>query len=187
VFSRRAAVAGEMRQASPICSAMPRPIASGCTPAASCSATWDCANLTDSAACNAAVAARSFSNRVSRSIRAKSATAEVSATTAASSSRISSRRAANGSAAAGPMASSPSADMPETLLIATDKNRMSVRSKSRYGSRTLLPPEVKSVREPSRNVEGVRDNMTRSQMDLHVRSFVCAQFGTTGKDQHGMS
>ena len=35
--------------------------------------------------------------------------------------------------------------------------------------------------------EGVRDNMTRSQMDLHVRSLVCAQFGTTGKDRHGMS
>jgi len=50
-----------------------------------------------------------------------------------------------------------------------------------------LPPKVKSVREPSRDADGVRDNMTRSPMDLHVRSLVCAQFGTTGKDQHGMS
>jgi hypothetical protein len=83
--SRRAAVAGEMRQASPICSAIPRPILSGCTCAASRSATWDLANRTDSATCNAAVTDRSFSSRPIRSIRSASTTGVQSATVAASS------------------------------------------------------------------------------------------------------
>jgi hypothetical protein len=49
VFNRRAAATGERRQATDR-SAMPRPIASGCTSAASCSAIWDWAHRTDSAA-----------------------------------------------------------------------------------------------------------------------------------------
>jgi hypothetical protein len=117
-----------MRQASPICSAMPRPMASGCTLAASCSATWDWANRTDSAVCNAAVAARSFSSRAIRSIRAASRTGVVSATTATSSSKISSRRMVTGSADGGSVSgASPKADIATTLRTATDNNGTNVR------------------------------------------------------------
>jgi hypothetical protein len=69
---RRSDTAGQ-----PICSAIPRPIAFGCTFAAICSSTWDWANRTDSAAWTAAVTARTFSNRAIRSIRAASATPAV--------------------------------------------------------------------------------------------------------------
>ena len=88
------AVTGEMRQAKPICSATPRPILSGCTSAANCSATWDWANRTDSAACNAG-RRLSFSSRAIRSIRSASEAEVVSVTAVARSANISSRRTTN--------------------------------------------------------------------------------------------
>src|SRR5215217_8677587 len=52
--SRREPSYGETLQAKASWSAMPRPITFGCTSVVICCATWDWANRTDSAACNAA-------------------------------------------------------------------------------------------------------------------------------------
>ena len=60
--------------AKPSWSAIPRPILSGWTSAASCATACDRANCTDSAACSAVAAAFSFSNRAIRSIRTASGT-----------------------------------------------------------------------------------------------------------------
>jgi hypothetical protein len=82
---------------------------------------WDWAKRTDSAACSAAVTARSFSNRAIRSTRAASLAGALSAAAVARSSKTSSRRTTRGSPDDGSASRSWSAAMPETLRKPTDK------------------------------------------------------------------
>src|SRR5215212_1617997 len=112
----------------------PRPITFGCTSAAICCATWDWANRTDSAACNAAAAAFSCSNRVNRSIRSRSVTPRTSrsstqpATASANSTSIPSSRShseSTGNAISGTDATPT--DIPQTLPKTTDTIRSQVR------------------------------------------------------------